>query len=76
MVRMGTKRLNLLGTNRPSWVRIVRGYETTGKHLPNLAKEIQGILTGKGLASSSFTSFPVFGLSTALNPMTRNFSFS
>ena len=44
-------------------------------HLPNLAKEIQGNVTGKGLASFLSTSFPVFGLSAGLNPMTRNFSF-
>ena len=29
--RMGTKRLNCLGTNHLSWVQIVCGYETTGK---------------------------------------------
>ena len=34
----GTKRLNCVGTNRPSWVRIVwernvRGYKTSGKRL-------------------------------------------
>ena len=35
---MGTKRLNLLGMNRPSWVRIGRGYETTGKLCHNVVQ--------------------------------------